>query len=233
LTLSDGELSDQAETIKDCTALAQEIPNNYVINSTAIRFFTSGQPDTRGLSAVLQLNTFTEAKLRDVVSSHNDSDTADKFASVFNNDSMGYRNIMKIDEQLILPTPWETNTISEINLSVGENVVWFKNIPQNVSVNGVPVTVDVADLNDKNMREVLNVKINYYLNQLKILKVINTADSNKKIENIVKYFTDLEKSLETSDADLVKLLDDGGLRGRMEFFKNIVKKRTKSIATAM
>ncbi|AYV76280.1 MAG: hypothetical protein Terrestrivirus5_102 [Terrestrivirus sp.] len=234
LTLSDGDLSDQTETIKDCTALAQEIPNNYVINSTAIRFFTSGQPDTRGLSAVLQLNTFTEAKLCDVVSSYDDTGIADQFADVFKNDSMGYRNVMKIDEQLILPTPWEVdNAISEINLSVGENVVWFKNIPQNVSINGVPVTVDVSDLNDKNMRDVLNVKINYYFNQLKILKVINTADSNKKIENIVKYFTGLEKSLETSDVDLVKLLDDGSLRGRMEFFKNIVKKRTKSVATAM
>jgi Mg-chelatase subunit ChlD len=60
LTISDGELNDQSETMIESTKLASLLKKtNKKINSSAVRLFTSsyGHPDTRGLSSVLQFNT--------------------------------------------------------------------------------------------------------------------------------------------------------------------------------
>ena len=57
LTISDGDVWDQKETLNSASEFAAKIKGQYSINSQAIRFFTSSsQPDTTALSSVLQLN---------------------------------------------------------------------------------------------------------------------------------------------------------------------------------
>ena len=67
LTISDGILDDQTETLQKASSIAEQLKKSYRINSQAIRFFTSeNQPDTRGLSAFLQFNNTGHANLVDI-----------------------------------------------------------------------------------------------------------------------------------------------------------------------
>jgi len=68
IAISDGALHDQENTIKKSSELAlllKEYQN--LISTTAFRMFTSSsQPDTRGLTSILRLNTNNDAKLIDI-----------------------------------------------------------------------------------------------------------------------------------------------------------------------
>ena len=68
LTISDGELFDQESTVKYSNEVVNVIKkNNLLVNSQAIRFFTSSsQPDTRGLSSCLQFSNTTNPTLIDI-----------------------------------------------------------------------------------------------------------------------------------------------------------------------
>ena len=68
LTLSDGELHDQDLTMKSADKLKQLLlQEKIVVNSQALRLFTSSsQPDTRGLSSMLQLTTKGKQMLVDI-----------------------------------------------------------------------------------------------------------------------------------------------------------------------
>jgi uncharacterized protein with von Willebrand factor type A (vWA) domain len=59
LAFSDGELHDQEQTMQLSSKIAEKFNGKFSINSQAIRYYTSswGEPDTRGLSSVLQLNS--------------------------------------------------------------------------------------------------------------------------------------------------------------------------------
>jgi uncharacterized protein YegL len=232
MTISDGELHDQMETLEMSNKLVNTVKNVHTVNSQAIRFFTSSsQPDTRGLSSVLQLNTLNDAKLIDINCNIDPSSIIDTMANLFHNDKMG--SIVKLitDQNILMNVPWATPTNS-VNLTDGENIIWLKDIPKTTSVQigdktiDIDVDVCVGDINADNYDIILKTKIEYFFNQLKILKVIGTGDANNQIENIVKYFTDLEKSLEMSK----DLLNDNSLKSRLKFFKNIIKKREKSIS---
>src|SRR5579871_2364209 len=61
ISISDGELHDQEATVNHASKLAEMLKNGgYQVASSAIRFFTSSaQPDTRGLSSMLQLDNIT------------------------------------------------------------------------------------------------------------------------------------------------------------------------------
>ena len=68
LTISDGELFDQEETVNYSNQVVNSIKkNNLLVNSQAIRFFTSSsQPDTRGLSSCLQFSNISNPTLIDI-----------------------------------------------------------------------------------------------------------------------------------------------------------------------
>lgn len=68
LSVSDGDLFDQIETVNYSSEVVNTIKNkDLLVNSQAIRFFTSScQPDTRGLSSCLQFSNVTEPKLIDI-----------------------------------------------------------------------------------------------------------------------------------------------------------------------
>ena len=68
LTLSDGMLFDQETTMKSADKLKLLFnEESLAVNSQAVRLFTStSQPDTRGLSSMLQLSTLEKPKLIDI-----------------------------------------------------------------------------------------------------------------------------------------------------------------------
>lgn len=233
LTISDGELHDQDRTVNMSSSIATYLKNNYRINSQAVRFFTSSQqPDTRGLSSVLQFNSVQEAKLIDINYTMANVSIINSIVSLFENDSLIRNYTMKFNEPIVMKTPWDEPTNS-IQLSEGDNTVWFKSIPKDFAGSD-HIKIQICDnLSIDNFEIILKEKINYYINQLKLLKVVNTDQANKEISNIMRYFSELDKSILQADSDLIKLLGDNSLRGRIEYFKNVIKKRNKSIIIKM
>lgn len=63
LVLSDGMVLDQDRTVQAGMMVADSLKSQYDIEARAIRLRTStyGEPDTRALASVLQLNTHTTA----------------------------------------------------------------------------------------------------------------------------------------------------------------------------
>jgi hypothetical protein len=122
LTISDGELHDQEETIN----FSQEIVNliklkNLNVNSQAIRFFTSSmEPDTRGLSSCLQFSNVTTPKLIDI-------STYDyqflNYDELFKNDGFNNRIIIECNEICLQNEPWE-DMKNNLDLFLGNNIFW-------------------------------------------------------------------------------------------------------------
>jgi hypothetical protein len=70
LTISDGEVADQHNVQTQAAQLAALIKNDFIINSQAVRLFTSSsQPDTRAVSSLLQLNNVSNVNLLDLSTS--------------------------------------------------------------------------------------------------------------------------------------------------------------------
>lgn len=231
LSISDGELHDQDTTVRDASALSVTL-KDFRISSQAVRYFTSanGQPDTRGLSSVLQLSTVATPKMCDIAADRVDVNmTIATIASLFSAD--GLMNCVKIasDTKCMKTTPWGTAS-NIIQVSEGENTIWFDSLPQTITLNNKFVPITMNSLNKDNFNDVLKTQIDFYMTQLKVLKVVDSKESITKIEQIITYFKDLEEQLFVTES---KFLSDGTLNGRIKYFKSVIEKRAKSIATRM
>ena len=125
LTISDGDLFDQEETVKYSNEVVNVIKkNNLLVNSQAIRFFTSScQPDTRGLSSCLQFSNVTTPTLIDIEAY--DYKYKD-YENIFNSDGFESRILLKCDEKdSIKFEPWDNYT-NEIYIRKGLNTFWLK-----------------------------------------------------------------------------------------------------------
>jgi hypothetical protein len=127
LTISDGDLNDQIQTINAATKLASEINGKYMIRSTAIRLFTSSQqPDTRGLASILQLNNVGETNLLDFECPSID----EEFVNVFSNaltDNLGSTIQLMARFPIFIRDPWDVPT-SRLDLQEGWNTFWIQGI---------------------------------------------------------------------------------------------------------
>ena len=226
LALSDGDLHDQDLTVKESALLVPFTSGKY-INSQAIRFFTSSaQPDTRGLSSILQLNTTTEARLIDIKGYDNINET---IASLFVNDGLDKdKIILKSETPVFMNSPWETPLDT---LIYRDEIFFLKEIPKNVTLNNKSYGIKFefgSPLSFDNFDVILKDKIDYYINRLKVLKVLNTEHSSSEISSILNYFSNLEKTLGVSD-----LMENTSLRARSQYYKNLINKRKKSVVIKM
>lgn len=240
LSLSDGELHDQAETLNCSAKLSALLKNKCVVNSQAVRFFTSSnQPDTRGLSSVLQLNTVNKPKLIDVRSDLDYHIIVKMIADLFMDDGLSSSVYLKATKNLFKVTPWSQPS-DTINLIEGENTFWLDSKPDEIMIHdgnskikmNIPIS-ECDSVNINNYNTILKTKIDFYIDQLKVLKVVNMNNANDEIANILKYFTDLERDMEAKDFDLTKLISNNGLRGRIDYFNNVIQKRKRSAIQRM
>jgi len=253
MTISDGVLNDQIQTINESNKLVTTLKKyNKQINSTAIRLYTSleAQPDTRGLSSVLQFTTIdTSNMLIDINLQELEYSTeivSDMIANLLrdnlgvnlklvidnNNNNNNNNNIISID-------PWGKQ-VGEVSLENGTNIFWLSSIPENIKIissgnvksNKIKIRIE-DEINSNNYNNVLKKKINYYLQKLRILKVVGTTESYKEIELIINYFQQLEKYYLLKDTQIIDLRNETGLKSRLTFFKNMVSKKQQSIALKM
>ena len=236
LTISDGEVHDQENVQTQAAQLAALIKNKYIINSQAVRLFTSSaQPDTRAVSSLLQLNNVSNVNLLDLKTTLSNKEISDTIASLFSRDSLNRHAILKSEELILKSTPWQTNTSNTISLFPGDNLFWLSQLPiGNLTVGEIKVNIHMrGGLTIDTYERLLKSKIEYYINQLKILKIVNTGESQKEIDDIMNYFQGMENSLLATDDDVNVLLNDSSLRARLQYLKNSIVRKKKSFVMRM
>lgn len=231
LTISDGVLDDQTTTITQATSLAQLLDGKYNIRSSAIRLFTSSsQPDTRGLASILQLHTDGVSKLIDFRCSMS-SDFVSMFADSLRDD-LSQTIKMKSTKPIFMSNPWSAPS-TELNLSKGDNTFWLTpDADALISLNDEHVNLDdMSAMNFSNFETVMRTKIEFYINRLKVLKVINTATSKTEVENIKKYFDSIQAAFEIADrAETIDSAESGNtLNARIKYFKKKHMRESKSL----
>ena len=197
LTISDGYVGDQTETLQKGSEFAAKIKGKYSINSQAVRFFTSSsQPDTTALSSVLQLNTVGKPTLIDINSFEDDNKKiVDILYSLFIDDLDSNIKLQSKTNNLRID-PWAV-PVKEIKLNPGKNVIW-SSVPDGLELligkkDVHPVKVEkAAEVSKDNYKEILGEKINCYIQKLKVLKVVGTEQAMKEMDDIIKYFRSIE-----------------------------------------
>ncbi|CAF0807666.1 unnamed protein product [Adineta ricciae] len=236
LTISDGEVADQQLVQSLATQLATLIKNDFIINSQAVRLFTSSaQPDTRAVSSLLQLNNVSSVNLLDLRTDLENELIASTIASLYSDDSLDRNALLKSDEAILKSNPWQSTTYDTIPLFSGENLFWLSKLPTgNLTVGDSNVEVHMQQsLTVDGYEKLLKTKIDYYINQMKILKVVNTKESLDEINKMMAYFQNMESSLSANEDDVQALLNDSSLRARVQYLKASIARRKKSFVMRM
>ena len=236
LTISDGEVQDQANVQTQASQLAALIKNDYIINSQAVRLFTSSsQPDTRAVSSLLQLNNVSNVNLLDLKTTLTNMEISATIASLFSGDSLNRHAILKAEEVILKSNPWQTQSSNTLSLFPGENLFWLSQLPKgDLTIGEIKVNIHMQEgLTVDTYERLLKSKIEYYINQLKILKIVNTGESQKEISDIMNYFQTIESSLLSSEEDVSVLLNDSSLRARLQYLKSTIVRKKKSFVMRM
>ena len=244
LSISDGELDDQEETVKYSNEILDYIKQHkLLVNSQAIRFFTSTfQPDTRGLSACLQFSNVSNPKLIDIQA---DTYKYDKYEDLFQNDSFDSRTVLECESESIKIEPWE-NYAKEISLKKGENIFWMKKKIGDKLLEGEDDLINIAGINKNkeinfnielkeqisfnNFKNIISGKVNFYMQKLKVFKVLGSDNSLKQMDTIIEFFEKFENQLLVHEE--VKKLDNS-LKSRLTSITKQIKKRKNSVFNQM
>ena len=252
LSISDGELHDQEETMKSAEKLKNLLQNeNKVVNSQAIRLITGYfQPDTRGLSSLVQLSTIGKQQLIDINCTNSNDKIISDIKDLFIHDGLGNSFELKSDENILQEDPWLPK-INKIYLFPGINSFWIninsskneinKEIENKIKLFNIfgkeeKIKCILKDeLTEINYQELIKDKIDFYFKQLKVLKVVNTKESLAKMDKIISFFNDLEESIFTKNAKNSQLDNSSNLKlfERAQLLKMVIKRRQSSLANKM
>ncbi|KAJ3159351.1 hypothetical protein HK101_001091 [Irineochytrium annulatum] len=290
LTISDGDVGDQQLTVQEASKVAEYMKDkNIAINSQAIRYYTStyGEPDTRALCSLLQLNP-ASGTATNVAASTDFPSIAKQLVDAITAGDGGAAQVTAaicVDSDVLVAAPWEANTTRAMKVRPGRNVIWMKDVPRKCWIvegeedvkkmmatrrvekkdegaNGsiherveeaaecdapaaggisVRVILDDSNLSWSNYELILRQKIDTYIHQLKVLKIVNTDSSQSEILRIRNYFTGLERSLanqveagegteqEASASELAR----NGLAARVKRMRSLVERRSKSLLQSL
>ena len=243
LTLSDGEIV-VAEERKNVPILAsefsKELKDKFRINSQAIRYFTSSaQPDTLALASVLQLNTVKEATLIDIKWDDPYNESGDKIYQLFKDDGFDCNISLKANKECIKSNPW-TDSKGEMPLFIGKNFFWLENYDEKtefkLAINEEEFKMNIIkgeEINMSNYGIILASKISEFLNKLKILKIVNSENAKKEIENIVQKFKQFEDCLEKTKEEEDITLKDGKMASRIIYLQKLINKRKGLVSNQM
>lgn len=199
LTISDGLIQDQKQTDEAAAYLVNFLRfHHFSINSQAVRLFTSNdQPDTKALCSLLQLNNTTTPKLVDISTMESNESIAAKMEHLFKNDNLASGQLLTTDEQVLKKYPWESSASSQLTLMPGENKFWLMGVPSHdFKIGDASLNFALeSPLTLPQFHALMDDKLDDIVNHMKILKVIDTAESNETVKTMVKYFDQKETSL--------------------------------------
>ncbi len=241
LTISDGELHDQEETVN----FSQEIVNliklkNLNVNSQAIRFFSSSmEPDTRGLSSCLQFSNVTTPKLIDIYANNYQFLNYDE---IFRSDGFINRIVIESNENCLQSEPWEEMK-NNLDLFLGTNTFWVsKNFGEKLLNNQEKLKIKdkedeyeiniilKEDISINNYKDIISNKIEFYFKKLKVLKILNSQKSLEEMDKIIQYFSNFENQLFCKQE--VNILDNS-LNSRLILISKQIEKRKISLSNKM
>lgn len=199
LTISDGQVGDCRETEKAATAFVEFLSTSeFSINSQAVRLFTSkSQPDTKALCSLLQINNTRPSQLADIAAKESNENIATVIAALFQTDNFSSGTSLTMETKLGLKFPWDTTLLSQIMLLPGENLFWLKKVPSQemkISDSLVKVVMQKPVTLNKFQR-LMEGKLFYIVDHMKILKVVGTVEANKSVELMLRYFEEKESNL--------------------------------------
>ena len=241
LTISDGELHDQEETVN----FSQEIVNliklkNLNVNSQAIRFFSSSmEPDTRVLSSCLQFSNVTTPKLIDIYANNYQFLNYDE---IFKSDGFINRIVIESNENCLQSEPWEEMK-NNLDLFLGTNTFWVsKNFGEKLLNNQEKLKIKdkedeyeiniilKEDISINNYKDIISNKIKFYFKKLKVLKILNSQKSLEEMDKIIQYFSNFENQLFCKQE--VNILDNS-LNSRLILISKQIEKRKISLSNKM
>jgi len=244
LTISDGDLFDQTESVNYSSEIVDIIKSkNLLVNSQAIRFFTSNysQPDTRGLSSCLQFSNVSNPKLIDITAENFEYEG---YEELFKNDGFENEITLSCETDSIKAEPWDSYG-KEIKIRKGDNVFWLKKEIGDKLLNGDNL-LKINELNDdrniliktnikenlswKNYQNIISDKIDFYMKKLKILRILSSQKSIEEMDNIIRFFEDFENKLMLRE-NVEKL--DNSLNSRLILISKHIEKKKLSIANKM
>ncbi|KAJ3130780.1 hypothetical protein HK100_007498 [Physocladia obscura] len=250
LTVSDGEVYDVKQALQAAENLEKWSHDlRLSINSQAIRFLSSdyANPDTRALCSLLQLNNgASHATAIDVRSTLPDKLVEEAFANAFRNSESLKFFTLASTSSIFKVTPWQNDSVatSVIKIATGKNYFWIPESvrfdPSTLTVNGDSSDITVFEypiesISWKGYELLLKEKIDVFINQIKVLKVLDTEDAKAKVSAIVQYFEGLERyvsakqNLEDENNSADQILPNNGLAKRVSRMRATVEKKSKSI----
>lgn len=206
LSITDGKIGDHDEAEMEVKRLMRFLNSSYFsINSQTVRLFTSeSQPDTKALCYMLQINNTTKCELVDISAAESNEIIATKIASLYQSDNFSHCKIMEMEQQILLKFPWESKTSTQIIIVPGLNVFWLK-LNSNwcnedkigtVKIGNKSVKVVVQDqLKLTEFQDLMETKLVNILDRMKILKIVDTDEANKSVDEMLTYFESKENKL--------------------------------------
>ncbi len=218
LALSDGVISDQPQTKKNAELLFKKLNGCYNnINSKAILFMsdTYANPDTLALCSLLQFNSFENSNVKNLNTfypngySLNNVDVdnfANLIASLFPNYFSEWE-IYSIKENLRIEP--KGNNFKNLKLTTGKHTVFVDNVYDNLddivalssSKDKIIELINNGEVTQNNLHKVYDQVFENIINQVVENKVLNTQESNNKIDNYIKYVKNLENNTKGNKND--------------------------------
>jgi hypothetical protein len=161
-------------------------------------------------------------------------DMSSKMVSMFDNCPTQQNRfcMLETDNCTLQQAPW-AEPKKELNLRNGKSTFWLKHLPEMPKINGEPVVVQMCEpLTQSSMEDVLEDRLEFFMSQLKVLKVIDTEAARTQIARTVDYFKHLEASLKPPE-DLAPLLQSGCLKNRAIYMRKSLQSRMRSVTTMM
>lgn len=225
LTISDGGIGNATNAAKETKLLTDFLAtSDLAINSQAIRLFTSNsQPDTKGISYLLQINNTTATKLLDIKIAETDEAIANEIVGVFQLDSFNNYQTLQFETSIVSKFPWDTFLSSSVLLAPGLNIFWLKLVPTGViKLGGETIKFIVeSQLTPPIFHQLMETKLGYIADHMTVLKVVGTTEANGMVDQISSYFTTKEEELATKcstpNTKVITNLLDGIAKNRTNF----------------
>ena len=243
LSISDGELHDQEQTVEKASNLYNKFKEYFIVNSQAVRLYTSSsEPETKGMSSLMQFSNITEPKLIDIQADKDLFNIADEICALFNSDGLGCNLYVKSNENVFMENPWSEPN-NELRLINGENIFWLNKLPDKVELFNInnnilnEIKIEICEnITIKNYQNILDNKIKFFYQKLKVLKVVNTEEASIEINKIINYFDTFENMLNLQNIDNEVVLKDSEkykISNRAFLLKKLIQKRNISISHKM
>lgn len=244
ITVSDGDVYDQEATVAASAGVKAIVDQKALnVNSQAIRLFTSSnQPDTRAVSSVLQLNTVQLPTLLDIDAHVPPPMLLEAVVPLFCDDGLGTRTFISSSNEAWTSAPWTNSAATStmtFNPSSNTHTLWLSRLPEGeVMINdNIPVSVNVhTELSEEVYKTIMHSKLEFYLTQLKLFRIVNTPTSIENAKKIADYFSALENSIKldlSATSDIAALERDVSLHARIKLFRQVAKRNNTLFALRM